>query len=122
LRWESAHQVDIGLDFAFFSSKLSGSIDYYNRKTSNLLYNVPQPLSSGFAGRTENVGSMRNTGMEFAVNGVIMESADLKVDDNTNITAVKTTVLRSGNVVLCLSSGPGLIGQDSRLRPGASMR
>ncbi|MDX3914950.1 MAG: TonB-dependent receptor [Pseudosphingobacterium sp.] len=121
LRWESAHQVDIGLDFAFFSSKLSGSIDYYNRKTSNLLYNVPQPLSSGFAGRTENVGSMRNTGMEFSVNGVIVESEDLKVDANFNITTLKNRVLSLGNVEQFIGSGPGNIGQYSILKPGESM-
>jgi TonB-dependent starch-binding outer membrane protein SusC len=121
LRWESAHQFDIGIDFALLGSKISGSVDYYNRKTSNLLYNVPQPLSSGFAARTENVGSMRNTGIELSLNGTMIDQSDFKLDANFNITTLKNKVLSLGSVNQFIGSGPGNIGQYSILKPGESM-
>ncbi|RZF58327.1 SusC/RagA family TonB-linked outer membrane protein [Sphingobacterium corticibacterium] len=121
LRWESANQFDIGLDFTILNSRISGSIDYYNRKTTNLLYNVPQPLSSGFSSRTENVGSMRNTGMEFNLNGSIIDNGDVKLDANFNITTLKNRILSLGNVSQFIGSGPGNIGEYSILRPGESM-
>lgn len=121
LQWESAHQFDVGLDFALLGSRLSGSVDYYNRRTSNLLYNIPQPLSSGFGGRTENVGSMRNTGIELALNGTIVDGQDFKLDANFNITTLKNRVLSLGQVEQFIGSGPGNIGQYSILKPGESM-
>lgn len=68
LHWEKAKNWNIGLDFALFGNKLSGSIDYYNRKQQDLLgdYNVPVPPylhDKTFV----NVGSMRNSGFEFNV-------------------------------------------------------
>jgi len=121
LQWESAHQFDVGLDFALFASRISGSIDYYNRKTSNLLYDVPQPLSTGFSARTENVGSMRNTGMEFSVNGTVVDHQDFKLDAGFNITTLKNQILSLGSVDQFIGSGPGNIGQYSILKPGESM-
>ncbi|TZF82278.1 TonB-dependent receptor [Pedobacter sp. BS3] len=121
LQWESARQTDIGLDFGLLHSRLTGSIDYYNRKTFNLLYSVPQPLSSGFGARTENVGSMRNAGFEFALNGVIIEDKDFKLDANFNITTLKNKILSLGGVSQVIGSGPGNIGEYSILKPGESI-
>ncbi|WP_353140076.1 TonB-dependent receptor [Pseudopedobacter sp.] len=121
LQWESAQQADIGLDFGIWRSRITGSIDYYNRRTYNLLYSVPQPLSTGFAARTENVGSMRNTGIEMALNGVLLDGEDFKWDAGFNITTLKNKVLSLGSVDEFIGDGPGNIGQYSILRPGESI-
>ncbi|NGM65532.1 SusC/RagA family TonB-linked outer membrane protein [Sphingobacterium sp. SGR-19] len=121
LQWESAQQVDIGLDFGLWKSRITGSVDYYNRRTYNLLYSVPQPLSTGFAARTENVGSMRNTGIEAAVNGILLDKLDLKWDIGFNITTLKNKVLSLGSVEQFIGEGPGNIGQYSILKPGESI-
>jgi TonB-linked SusC/RagA family outer membrane protein len=121
LQWESARQTDFGIDFAFFKSKLTGSIEYYERKTSNLLYSVPQPLSTGFAARTENVGSMKNKGFEFSVNGTFLDSKDFKWDAGFNITTLKNEILSLGRVTQFIGTGPGSIGEYSILKPGESM-
>ncbi|WP_246162260.1 SusC/RagA family TonB-linked outer membrane protein [Sphingobacterium phlebotomi] len=121
LQWESAQQVDIGLDFGLWKSRITGSVDYYNRRTYNLLYSVPQPLSTGFAARTENVGSMRNTGIEAAVNGILLDKSDLKWDAGFNITTLKNKVLSLGSVEQFIGEGPGNIGQYSILKPGESI-
>ncbi len=121
LRWESAHQLDAGLDFSILNARLSGSIDYYNRRTTNLLYSVPQPLSTGFSGRTENVGSMRNTGIELALDGKIINQTDIKLDAGFNLTTLKNEILSLGSVSQFIGSGPGNIGEYSILKPGESM-
>ncbi|WP_198424861.1 SusC/RagA family TonB-linked outer membrane protein [Spirosoma endbachense] len=121
LQWESAVQADVGIDFGFFNSRLTGSIDYYNRKTSNLLYDIPQPSSTGFGSRTENVGSMRNSGLEFALKGVVLNKKDFRIDAGFNITTLKNQVLSLGNVSQSIGTGPGSIGQVSILKPGESI-
>ncbi|SEA05513.1 TonB-linked outer membrane protein, SusC/RagA family [Arachidicoccus rhizosphaerae] len=121
LQWESARQTDIGLDFSLFSSKLSGTIDYYNRKTFNLLYDIPLPLSSGFGSQTQNVGSMRNQGIEFALNSTLVDQGDFKLDASFNITTLKNKILSLGGQDQVIASGPGSIGDYSILKPGESM-
>lgn len=121
LQWESAVQADIGFDFGFFNNRLTGSIDYYNRKTSKLLYDIPQPVSTGFGSRIENVGSMRNTGIELALKGVAVDRKDFRVDVGFNITTLKNRVLSLGKVSQFIGSGPGSIGQVSILKPGESI-
>lgn len=121
LQWESAHQVDLGFDFSLIKSRITGNLDYYNRKTSNLLYSVPQPLSSGFAAKIENVGSMRNTGWEFALNGTLIDGKDFNFDANFNITTLKNEILSLGSVSEFIGTGPGNIGEYSILKPGESI-
>ncbi len=121
LQWEAAVQADLGIDFGFFNGRLTGSIDYYNRKTSNLLYDIPQPASTGFGSRIENVGSMRNTGVELALKGILTDKNGFRVDAGFNITTLKNRVLSLGKVPEFIGSGPGSIGQVSILKPGESI-
>jgi iron complex outermembrane receptor protein len=68
LRWEKLGEIDVGLDYSFFGSKLFGAIDYYNKTTTDLIlnYNVPQPPN--LAQRTwSNVGKIVQSGLELAV-------------------------------------------------------
>jgi TonB-linked SusC/RagA family outer membrane protein len=68
LSWETTTQTDIGLDFGFFNNRLNGEIDYYYKKTTDLLLSRLLPYSSGFASITENVGKLENKGVEFTLN------------------------------------------------------
>src|SRR5699024_8377397 len=68
LKWETTNQVDIGLDFGFFSQRISGTIDYYHKKTSGLLLNINVPGTTGFATQLRNVGKLENKGIELSVN------------------------------------------------------
>ncbi|RYY27490.1 MAG: TonB-dependent receptor [Chitinophagaceae bacterium] len=67
LKWEKSNQFDVGLDFGILDNRITGEIDYYIRKTNDLLYNVPVPSNSGFSTQFRNVGSMENRGLEFAI-------------------------------------------------------
>ena len=67
LQWETTTQTNVGLDYGFFGNRLSGSIDLYDKTTSNILLQAPIEASTGIDGRpTENVGKVQNRGLELA--------------------------------------------------------
>jgi TonB-dependent starch-binding outer membrane protein SusC len=68
LKWETTTQVDVGFDFGFFNNRLTGEVDYYQKKTSGLLLNVNVPATSGFSTQVRNVGKMENKGFELVIN------------------------------------------------------
>lgn len=77
LKWEKAKNWNVGLDFAVLDNRLSGSLNYYSRRQQDLLgdYNVPVPPylhNSTFV----NVGTMKNTGFEFDLHGVVVDTRD----------------------------------------------
>jgi TonB-linked SusC/RagA family outer membrane protein len=82
LTWETSHSTDAGLNYGFLDSRITGEIDYYNRKNSNLLYNVNVSQTTGFSSYVGNVGAVRNRGVEFALNGSVIRNKDLKWDLN----------------------------------------
>jgi len=68
LGWESTRQVDFGIDWGFFKNRISGEVDYYVKKTKDLLLNVPVPETSGYSSQLKNIGSVENKGFEFVIN------------------------------------------------------
>ena len=68
LGWESTQQVDFGIDYGFFKNRISGEIDYYIKKTKDLLLDVPVPSTSGYTTQIQNIGSIQNKGFEFIIN------------------------------------------------------
>ncbi|QTE38178.1 TonB-dependent receptor [Mucilaginibacter gossypii] len=64
IKWEKSQTYDVGLDFGFFSNRLTGSFDYYNKLNTDLLLNVPILQSTGFSSQLRNAGSVRNIGQE----------------------------------------------------------
>ncbi|MFN4144274.1 MAG: TonB-dependent receptor [Runella sp.] len=68
LQWETVKQTDIGLDLGLFSNRINVNIDWYNRQSEDVLYRVPTPFSAGLSNITfVNVGSVRNRGLEIAI-------------------------------------------------------
>ena len=86
ITWETNTNFNAGFDFEMFRGRLSGSIEYFYRLTSDMLYYVTIPISYGFAGYYDNIGDMRNSGIEFAVNGNIMRTDDFSWDAYFNFT------------------------------------
>ncbi len=68
LRWERTAQYNFGLDFEMFGDRVSGEIDYYIKKTDDLLLNVNVPATTGFTSQLRNVGELENRGFEFVLN------------------------------------------------------
>ena len=68
LKWESTAQLDIGLDMGFFKNRITSTIDYYRKKTSDLLFDIPIGDWEGFATQTVNAGAIENHGVEWSIN------------------------------------------------------
>ena len=88
LTWETSYAFNAGIDFELFGSRLNGTIEYFSRKTVDLLYNQPVPLSSGISigSIPQNVGSIMNKGIEIDLNGVIIRNKNFEWDMNFNLT------------------------------------
>ncbi len=100
LRWETRAMMNIGLDFGFMNNRLTGSIDYYNGLTTDLLfdYAVPRPPFP-FETLKANVGTMRNQGIEIALNYVVLNKNDFKLSLGGNFTHNTNTIEElSGNI------------------------
>ena len=99
LKWETKSELNFGIDFAFFKNRLSGSVDIYNRETSDLLstYEVPTPpymVSSMMA----NVGKIRNRGIEILLSGTPVQTKDFRL-------GITGTLSYNKNKILSLSNG-----------------
>lgn len=84
LKWETTRTVNMGVDFSFFNSRLSGSIDFYVANTSDLLMNRTVPIMNGYNSILDNVGKTRNTGIELALNSVNFETENFRWSTSYN--------------------------------------
>lgn len=94
ITWETTTNMNVGTEFAFFNNRLSGSIDVYNKKTSNLLFWLSVPESLGSRGYYGNIGDIRNSGIEIALNATILRGRDYSWDINVNATHNATKILK----------------------------
>lgn len=92
LRWEKSTQTDIGLDLSLFNNRLSFVMDYYKKKTEDLLYIQALPLSSGYASMVGNFASLQNQGFEFATNATILDG-EVQWSIAANLTANRNKIL-----------------------------
>lgn len=97
LKWEKSQTYDGGIDFGVLNNRITGSIDYYNKLSTDLLLNVPVLETTGFQSSLSNVGSVRNIGEEFEITTRNMVG---KFTWNTNI-----NVSHNSNKVIALASG-----------------
>ncbi len=98
LKWESTAMLNIGLDFAFFNSRLSGSIEFYNKKTSDLIWNYPVSTNIYPVGTmTANVGEISNRGIELTVNAVPVRTKDFQWQTTLNLAHNKNKVEKISN-------------------------
>ncbi|MFN8353422.1 MAG: TonB-dependent receptor [Spirosomataceae bacterium] len=102
LKWERSTTIDFGLDFTLFNNKITTTIDYFNRENSDLLLSRPLPNSNGFGSVRQNIGKMKNEGIEFSVNTVNVESGKFRWTTDFNFTYIwnRVTELLDGAQVL----------------------
>jgi len=98
LRWEKKKEVNIGIDFGFLDDRISGNIDYYNRKTEDLLwdYTVPSPPYL-YSSMVANAGSMRNSGIEVGITAIPIQTKDFQWTTSTNYSTNKNKLLSLSN-------------------------
>ena len=93
ITWETNSNLNIGAEFGLFNDRLSGSLDFFYRLTSDMLFAVPVAPSMGYSSFYDNIGDMSNTGIELVLNGDIVRTRNVVWSVNANLTSVKNKVL-----------------------------
>lgn len=94
ITWETTTNLNIGTEFSFFNRRLSGTIDFYSKKTTDLLFWLSIPESAGSRGYYGNVGDIRNNGIEVTLTGSIIRTKDLDWSVTANIAHNSTKILK----------------------------
>lgn len=118
LGWETAEQLDIGLDFSFFANRLYGTIDLWEKNNTDLLLATQIPAAAGISNSTitENVGHVRNQGIDFELNAVLVNSGGLRFSIGGTLSLQRNEVveLNDGRDTIFAGGFPSLIvGEDA---------
>src|SRR5699024_8445743 len=97
LTWEKNKPLNVGIDFGILNNRLTGTFDFFSRVTSDLLFNRPIPSVNGVLDYNQNIGEMRNTGIELFLsskNIVPRDKGGFSWSTDFNITSYKNTITR----------------------------
>ncbi len=94
ITWETNANFNAGVEFGFFNSRLSGNLEYFYRKTSDMLSFFAVPPSMGYSGYYDNIGDMVNQGVELELNANIFNKRNFRWDLNFNITYVDNKIAK----------------------------
>lgn len=100
ITWETSNSFNTGFDFSFWKGKLDGSVEYFQRQTNDMLFNVPVAPSLGYSRIPMNVGSMRNAGFEIDLNYRPIQTKNISWEINANITFGWNKVLKLDKRIL----------------------
>lgn len=92
LSWETNLNTNIGLDFGFWNNRLNGTIEYFERRSKDLLFSKDLVPSSGFSSMDENIGAIKNYGWEFQISGYPIMTKDWKWKLSFNATTYKNKI------------------------------
>lgn len=111
LKWETTTAWNAGIDFGFFNNRLSGSVDFYTRKTKDLLATVPSPAGTNFDKTIlTNVGNVDSHGLEFGLNVTPIDTKNITWDMSFNATwqrmKIQNLSLVKGTAITNTSVGP----------------
>jgi iron complex outermembrane receptor protein len=122
LKWETTSQFNVAVDYGFWDNRLSGSFEYYVKNTSDLLLEVTVAQPAVVSSRLENIGKVRNRGLEATLDAVLINRSDLSLDAGIVFSAERNTVIDLGGrsfITTGFVSGQGQSGQVSqRILPG----
>src|SRR5699024_3864184 len=103
LTWEQNKSFNVGFDFGLFEERLTGTVEYYEKNTSRLLFDRPLPATSGRTGYTVNFGSMKNSGFEISLDSRnIVSNREDGFTWNTefNISTLKNKITKIPNTII----------------------
>ncbi|MEO7048684.1 MAG: SusC/RagA family TonB-linked outer membrane protein [Ferruginibacter sp.] len=120
LTWETAKSLDLGVDFSLFKSRVTGSVEYFNRITDGLIFSVPQPLSNGGTADgalsvIKNIGSLYNRGVELQLGVDVVRQKDFNWNINFNWTKFKNQITKMPDGI------PEIINGTKKLSVGHSI-
>ena len=92
LTWETNLHLNIGLDFSLLDNRVQGSVEYFVRRSKDLLFSIDLVPSSGYSSSNQNVGAIRNNGWEFTLTGTPVSTKDLYWRIGINLTTYKNKI------------------------------
>lgn len=113
ITWETSEQTNIGLDARFISGKLSASFDWYNKKTKDLLLEVPVSSINGFATKMDNAGTVKNTGVELSLNWRDQAGDDFTYGIGLNLAHNKNEVTEVNNGMHYVNGGDKYLSEGT---------
>jgi TonB-linked SusC/RagA family outer membrane protein len=94
ITWETTTNFNVGVEFSLFGNRLNGTLDYYNKKTTDLLFWLNVPESAGSRGYYANVGDIRNSGVELSLQGTLIHTKNLDWTAQFNISHNSDKILK----------------------------
>ena len=111
LGWEKTASLNVGLDFSVLNNRISGSVEYYVAKTSDLLMNKTLPVITGYGQILSNVGKTQNKGVEVSVSTVNVKTKDFTWQTDWTFSLNKEKIVELANNVDFDSNGPWKVGE-----------
>lgn len=93
ITWEKNINFNVGLEFSFFKGLIAGEIDFFQRRTNDMLFNLPISSTTGFESEPHNIGNMQNTGFEFNLSSRVYSNEDISVTLGVNGSGYKNKIL-----------------------------
>ena len=93
LTWEKTYEINLGIDFGFFDNRINGTIDLYQRTSKDLIMERQIPSTSGWTSIWDNIGKVRNRGIEISLNATIIKTKDFTWDANLVFDTNKNEIL-----------------------------
>lgn len=92
LKWETNLNLNLGVDFGIFKDRITGTVEYFNRRSKDLLFSRPKAVSTGFKSIDANIGSLKNTGIEVQINAIPVITPDFRWSVSVNATHFKNKI------------------------------
>ncbi|MCM1150661.1 MAG: TonB-dependent receptor [Alistipes sp.] len=116
LTWETNSNLNVGVEFGFWKNRLTGSIDFFNRKTSDMLFQLATPVEAGYTSIWTNIGDMVNRGVEIELNADLIRTKNLVWDFSVNMTHYKNKLVKLPEQYKNNTSTDGKAGRQSGSR------
>ncbi|WP_316846638.1 TonB-dependent receptor [Pedobacter psychrodurus] len=113
LKWETTRQFDLGLEFGILKNRITVEIDYYSKRTKDLLLSEQLPTHTGYSSKISNIGSVSNKGLEVLINTRNIISKDFTWETSFNISGNRNKVIDLGGVTGFDLAGTGFGGYST---------
>src|SRR5438046_2350909 len=97
LKWETATQTNVGIDYGLWRDRLTGSVEFYQKTTNDLLFDVSVPQPAVVSTRLENIGSLRNRGFEASIDGEMWRSGARTLNGGVILSVERNEVISLGD-------------------------
>jgi TonB-linked SusC/RagA family outer membrane protein len=115
LTWETNNQTDVGLEFGIMKNRIIGTVEYFNRKSTDMLFDVPLPYSQGLTSVTQNIGEMYNRGVEVTIGADVLNIGGFVWHVDANATKMKNEITKLP------TETPTIISGTKQLKVGHSI-